>query len=110
MKRIPTAELLDSDSGTPEEISSSLDDLLSINRKFGGVSTTSWMVEHIAKKLGKSHLSLLEVAAGSGEVMQLVANQLRAHSIQLQVTLLDRAQSHLRNGFRAVAADALALP
>ena len=68
MKRIPTRELLDTDSGTPAEIAASLADLRRVNRWFGGVSTTQWMIELVSEAIGKSSLSLLEVAAGSGDV------------------------------------------
>jgi ubiquinone/menaquinone biosynthesis C-methylase UbiE len=110
MKRVPTHELLDTDSGTPEEISASLVDLLNINSRFGGVSTGVAMIERIATKLNTSHLSLLEVASGSGDVSRLLVESLRRKGIQVKITLLDRAQSHLGNGFHAVAGDALSLP
>ena len=68
MKRVPTAEMLDSDSGTPAEVAASLADLRRINRWFGGVATTENMVARVARETKQSSLSLLEVAAGSGYV------------------------------------------
>lgn len=111
MKRMVIPELLDSDNGTPSEIAASLSDLNRINRWFGGIATTQTLVERVARHLGASSLSLLEVAAGAGAVPAAVAADLARTGIQIAVTSLDRAWSHLKNGNRrAVAGDALALP
>jgi ubiquinone/menaquinone biosynthesis C-methylase UbiE len=110
MKRVPTIELLDSDSGTPAEVTASLGDLKWINRWFGGIATTEDMVKRVARETKQSSLSLLEVAAGSGYVPETARQRLQHRGLHLQVTLLDRVPSHLSNGNRAVAGDALALP
>ncbi len=110
MKRVVIPELLDSDSGTPAEIAASLADLRRVNRWFGGIATTRWMIEHVARTLRESSLSLLEVAAGSGDVPEVTRRQLELRGLRLNATLLDRARSHLRNGAPAVVGDALALP
>jgi ubiquinone/menaquinone biosynthesis C-methylase UbiE len=111
MKRCSIPELLDSDAGTPAEIGASLSDLNRINRWFGGTATTQFLIEQIARELGTSSLSLLEVAAGTGAVPAAVSAALAQAGIKVEVTLLDRAASHLTNGNRrAVAGDALALP
>src|SRR5207244_12149542 len=108
MRRRPTRELLDTDSGTPSEVAASLNDLRWFNRWFGGISTSSRLIEIVARATSK--LSVLEVAAGDGFVPKEL--QKRFSQIRLEVTLLDRAPSHLprNNGMRAVAGDALALP
>jgi ubiquinone/menaquinone biosynthesis C-methylase UbiE len=110
MKRVAIAELLDTDSGTPEEVASSLRDLRNINRWFGGISSNVAMLEQVAAKLHASKLSMLEVAAGSGELSGLIAERLAKKSIQLKVTLLDRARSHLNSNSHGIVGDALALP
>ena len=110
MKRIPTEELLDSDSGTPEEIAASLADLRRINQNFGGRATTLAMVKQVAKITRANQLSLLEVASGWGDVPRYASQQLAARGIHLSVTLLDRYATHVGNGGRSVAGDALALP
>src|SRR5579862_3358363 len=110
MKRILTPELLDSDSGTPAEVAASLGDLRRINRWFGGLATSEEMVHRIAGEINVSSLSLLEVAAGSGFVPEATRDWLRKRGVHLDVTLLDRAPSHLGGGKHAVAGDALALP
>jgi 2-polyprenyl-3-methyl-5-hydroxy-6-metoxy-1,4-benzoquinol methylase len=111
MKRTVTSELLDSDAGTPSEIAASLSDLNGINRRFGGIATTRFLVDQVIRRLGVKSMSLLDVAAGAGTVPAAVAMALAQDGVELEVTLLDRASSHLKNGNRrAVAGDALALP
>jgi len=114
MRRVVIPELLDADSGTPSEIATALSDLRHINQWFGGISATQSMIAQVARKLDVGLLSLLEVAAGAGYVPQAASARMRKLGVQLQVTLLDRAHSHLKNGSgngtSAVAGDALALP
>ena len=110
MKRVATTELLDTDSGTPSEVEASLGDLRRINRWFGGVATTEEMVGRVARETKQSSLSLLEVAGGSGYVPETARQRLEQRGVHLQVTVLDRVLSHLRNDHSAVAGDALNLP
>ena len=120
MHRVDAQEILDSDSCSAREAQSVLAVLGRINRWFGGVATTRKMVERVAQVTRARKLSLLEVAAGSGEVPQKVCAEVAQRGITLDVTLLDRAQSHLPRNHRAggdrslttsgVVADALALP
>lgn len=113
MKRVAIPELLDTDSGTPAEIATSLSDLRRINRWFGGLATTQALIGHVAEKLHARSLSLLEVAAGASELPELACAKLQKRQIEIEVTLLDRAASHFgdrSNGNRTVVGDALALP
>jgi len=114
MRRVVIPELLDTDSGTPAEVATALSDLRHINQWFGGIAASQSMIAQVARKLGVRSLSMLEVAAGAGYVPQAASTRLQKSGVQLQVTLLDRAHSHLRNssgnGTSAVAGDALALP
>jgi len=110
MKRVPTAELLDSDSGTPEQVVANLVDLRFINRWFGGRATTQKLIERIAEKAGVRHLSVLEVAAGASQVPETVAERVRKKGLTLDVMLLDRAPSHLLLPTPSIAGDVLALP
>lgn len=123
MKRVVIPELLDTDSGSSQEIAQALLDLRGINKNFGGIGTLQHMVEHISGKLAVSSFTLLEVAAGSGYVPQTVCRRLERSGIQLQITLLDRAPSHLPSqisknsnsgkkplSIPAVVADAIAIP
>lgn len=110
MQRVIIPELLDTDAGEPAEIAASLVDLGRINRWFGGIGTSLAMLRSVMRRLGASSLSLLEVAAGSGYVPEACRRILAREGLKLDVTLLDREPSHLDNGTRSVAGDALALP
>jgi ubiquinone/menaquinone biosynthesis C-methylase UbiE len=110
MKRVSTPELLDSDAGTPAEIAASLADLRRVNRWFGGIATTEWMVNRVAEVSKQSSFTLLDVAAGSGDVPDVTRQRLARRGVRLEITLLDRARSHLNGVAPAVVGDALALP
>lgn len=110
MQRVNTPEILDSDDCPPHEVEVSLRDLSHINRWFGGVSTTRALIERVAAATGQKSFSLLEVAAGFGEVPKLVSQQLQRKGINLETTLLDLKRSHLLPGNRSVVANALSLP
>jgi ubiquinone/menaquinone biosynthesis C-methylase UbiE len=112
MRRVPTTELLDHDAGSAEEVATALADLRRINRWFGGISTTMAMIRQVARSTEKVDLSWLEIAAATGDVPRSARDRLAKWGIRLQVTLLDRARSHLvnRDTDRRVVADALALP
>ncbi len=106
MKRVVIPELLDTDSGSAEEIRAALTDLRNINRWFGGTSTMTALLRHIAERSGKPSLTVLDVGAGPGEAAIAAAKATGA-----RVTLLDRATTHLpRNGVPVVAGDAMSLP
>lgn len=110
MQRISTQEILDSDLCPPLEAAASLRDLSRINRWFGGVATTRKLIERVVSATGRKHFSVLEVAAGFGEVPKAAGAQLARKGITLDITHLDRVPSHLLPGTRAVVADALAVP
>jgi len=110
MQRIDAPEILDSDACSPADVEISMRDIGRVNRWFGGVATTQTMVERVVRAAGLKHVSLLEVAAGSGEVPEIVQRRLARRGIALDVTLLDRALSHLPPRHHAVVADALAMP
>jgi len=114
MRRVVIPELVDADSGTPAEVDIALSDLRHINQWFGGIAVTQSMIAQVARKFDLSLLSLVEVAAGAGSVPQAASERMRKLGVRLQVTLLDRTHSYLRNGSgkgnSAVAGDALALP
>jgi len=110
MQRVSRPEILDSGECPESEVRTSLRDLCRINRWFGGVSTTRSLFERVCVETGKTRLSVLEVAAGFGEVPERAAEQLKHKGIQIEITMLDRLRSHLLPGNHSVVADALALP
>lgn len=110
LERFDSEEILDSDQCPAPETETSLRDLCRINRWFGGVSTTRRLFERVSASTGQREFSVLEVAAGFGEVPRAAAAHLARKGISLAITDLDRMASHLRSGHRAVVGDALALP
>jgi ubiquinone/menaquinone biosynthesis C-methylase UbiE len=110
MQRVDAPEILDSDACSPADVEISMRDLGRVNRWFGGVTTTQKMVQRVAQASGVKQLSLLEVAAGLGEVPEIVQQRLGQRGITLDVTLLDRARAHLPCGNHSVVGDALGLP
>jgi ubiquinone/menaquinone biosynthesis C-methylase UbiE len=109
MKRRPSLELLDSDAGTRDEVAASIRDLQMFNTWFGGVRTSATLARRALGENRGRGASLLEVAAGAGFVPAKVRERL-APQLDLRITLLDRARTHLNGNGRAVAGDALALP
>lgn len=110
MKRVPCPELLDTDSGTPDQVASSLRDLRNINRWFGGIGTSESMLKSVAQSSRSHQISLLDVASGLGDLPKTLRQRMRRNGVDLQVTLSDRSASHLDHSFPAVAADVLSLP
>ncbi len=111
MRRVPQREWLDEDHGSPEEISASLHDLRRINRLFGGISTTSWLFAQALREAALREASVLEVASGDGYAVQQATMRL-PHGSGVELTLLDRRDSHLANGNGAkrITGDALHIP
>jgi len=110
MRRTVIPELLDTDAGTPAEIAGSLADLRSFNRYFGGSATMTAMLRQVAARTRKKQLTFLDVAGASGDVARAAQQGLAKDGIKLQPILLDRAATHLANGFAGVAGDAFQLP
>jgi ubiquinone/menaquinone biosynthesis C-methylase UbiE len=111
MKRTPSSEWLDTDSGNSSDVSNSLSDLRRINRWFGGIRTTETLLDRVLRRTKLKSLSLLEVASASGDVPEAIRQCFHRRGIEIQFTIADRAVQHLpRNGGPAVAADALTLP
>lgn len=120
MQRIDSPEILDSDGCTPAEVQRALKVLDGVNRRFGGISTSQQMVTRVAEVTGRKTLSLLEVASGTGLVPVMLRKNLSARGVELRISLLDRAHSHLvkagRDGHAqaakvpAMVGDALQLP
>src|SRR5438094_8621926 len=97
MRRIATAEWLDTDSGTADEISASLADLRRVNRWFGGVRTTEWMLRLVAGDLSKGSLFVLVVVLRSGDVSHMCKRRLERSGVRIEITRLDLVPSHLSN-------------
>lgn len=68
------------------------------------------MVERLARARGQTRFSMLDVAAGTGEMPRCVRERLQRSGVDLQLTLLDQHATHLGDGENHVVGDALALP
>lgn len=110
MRRTITPELLDSDSGSPQEIRASLADLRFANRWFGGVSTTCDLLLRVARAAGISKLRVLDVGAARGDIAAPTVARLARQGIAVSFVLLDRSLSHMNGNRNSVVGDALALP
>ena len=112
MQRRPTAELLDTDSGTPREVADSLKDLRWFNRWFGGIATMREMLDTVIQATGTRELAVLEVASGEGYLPKILRDEFAGRGLTLNYTLFDRSPSHLpANGhFPKLTGDALQLP
>lgn len=110
MRRTVTPELLDTDSGTPQEIRASLADLRFANRWFGGVSTTCDLLARAAQAAGLRKLRVLDVGAARGDIAVPTVARLARQGIDASFVLLDRSLSHMNGNRNSVVGDALALP
>lgn len=110
MRRIVVPELLDTDSGTPEEVQDSLTDLRMFNRSFGGVRTTSEVLTTITERRRLRKVFWLDVAGGSGFVAGSVCHALAETGLELEAVILDRAANHMNGNHPAICGDALSLP
>jgi ubiquinone/menaquinone biosynthesis C-methylase UbiE len=109
MRRIVRPEWLDSQQASPDELKRSLEDLRFINRWFGGLSTSKWLVHRVLSETRLPSLSILDVGAASGDGLEAVQRAFTQCSIR--GTLLDRNPANF-NGTRGpkVGGDATALP
>jgi len=110
VKRVVIPELLDTDAGTRAEVEASLADLRMVNRWFGGARVMCDLVERVAIRTAATELSMLDVAAATGDVATTLRRRMQERGVRVAVTLLDRATSHFEDGLPRVAGDALALP
>jgi ubiquinone/menaquinone biosynthesis C-methylase UbiE len=111
MRRKVIPELLDKDMGSAAEIADSLTDLRAINERFGGTKTTVDLLQRVAARCGCREMSVLEAAAGAGDLPLAAISRLQEKGTELRVTLLDRMWSHVQgSSLRAVCGDALQLP
>src|SRR5437764_12473054 len=98
MKRVITPELLDSDAGNEQEVRDSLADLRWLNRYFGGLATTTKLLERVAEKTGAQKLTYLDVGAASGDGAAAAQRCLARRGVKLDFVLLDRAITHMDCG------------
>lgn len=87
-----------------------MSDLRLVNRWFGGVATTAFLLRGAMRACDLRSASVLEVAAGDGYSIAHAAKRLRAGNMEIEPVCLDRRE--LRDAHcckRAVVGDALEL-
>ena len=116
MRRVTTAELLDDDLGTPQEIARSLDDLWRINRWLGGVRSSLCLLGNYFARTGAKSARILDVGAGDSRLATRLQEEFAMRTVRAQFVALDRRLSHLSNGgaasreVPAIVADVFNLP
>ncbi len=110
MKRSVTRELMDSEQWTSPELGTALRDLRLINRWFGGVSTTTAMLQRVARHCETREIAMLDVGGADGTLARDAAEDLSRLGIRLRLAVADRAASHIGRAVPGVGADATALP
>jgi len=101
-KRLILPELLD--SLPPDEARASLQDLVRINRHWGGHSTLRSLLQENVER--EEEFSLLDVGAASGDMGACIGQWYPA----ARVTSLDYVASHLKGAGSKVVGDAFRLP
>jgi ubiquinone/menaquinone biosynthesis C-methylase UbiE len=85
-QRSTEQELLDGPVSDLAELSASFREVWGVNRYLGGMAV---LQHHLRPWLGRWQVSLLDVAAGPGDVSLALARWARRRGCSLQVTLLD---------------------
>jgi SAM-dependent methyltransferase len=87
-------ELLDLGHGSAQDVAQSLNDLWRINRYLGGVrSITNHLFPRLRQASGE--VSLLDLGAGSGHMLRLIARWADRRKVALTLYGLDLAERHL---------------
>ncbi len=112
MKRVPQREVLDGDTEAPEAVLESLGDLRMVNRWFGGVRTTGFLLRRAMRESHLSSASVLEVAAGDGYTIAQASKRLRDENLDVEPLCLDRRKLQKQEYCckRSVVGNALDLP
>jgi ubiquinone/menaquinone biosynthesis C-methylase UbiE len=110
-------ELLDVEPGDPREIAECLDELARVNRLLGGRRATVAHLEPLLRAAGTRRVSVLDVAAGGGDMAFAMSAWAARRGWSLRFTLLDRhpivldlAGHRAPAGAVRVRADAVSLP
>src|SRR6266481_4390503 len=104
MQRVVIPELLDADSGTPQEVEDSLADLRRINRYFGGLRTMAELIHEVAARSHSKTISWLDVGGGTGDLAALTSRSLTRQGIEVNPVLLDRMPGHMSSPAHAKTA------
>lgn len=109
-------ELMDVEEGRIDEIRGALRELARVNRLLGGVRTSLAHLGELLPATGRRDVTVLDVAAGGGDMAEAMTRWAAARGWRLRFTFLDRhpvVLATLReegSPARLVRGDALALP
>jgi len=115
-QRLTAREILDGPVADVSDLAHSFQEVWGVNRYLGGMAV---LRRHLAPWLHRWHMSLLDVAAGTGEVACDLARWARGRGASLAVTLVDshpqvvqvaRQRAATQPTARVVQGDALSLP
>lgn len=108
---------MDVEPGEPRELAACLAELARVNRWLGGRRTTLAHLEPLLEAAGRPVVTVLDVAAGGGDMDAAMSAWAARRGFELRFTILDRhplvldaALAAARPRPRAVRGDALALP
>lgn len=114
MKRRPSREILDEGCVSAADRQACMDDLLRINRRWGGISGTLRLFERFFALRGPHSVRVLDVGSGDGRCAALLRERLAQRHIEASFTALDRQIENFRAGsprdLARVAADVHAAP
>jgi len=110
-------ELMDVEPGDPDELRECLAELARVNRWLGGSRTTLAHLGRLLERTGRRKVTVLDVAAGGGDMDVAIRAWAARRGWQLAFTLLDRHPLLVEGSLRdpssagaAVRGDALELP
>src|SRR5262249_52531328 len=98
--RRPSRERLDDPNLPTEEMARSLADIALVNRRWGGSHA---LARHIGARLrsdGASRARILDVGAGSGDVLRRLARELGREGFDVTTVAVDLQWRHLVAGWR----------
>ncbi len=108
LRRKLIGELMDSPTLDPTEHLHALEGLRRINQASGTANAISKTLLAFAHRKALTHLTMLDVACGGGDVPVAVASTAKQNGITLHLTLMDRSDLAIRRA--ADAARAVNLP
>ena len=95
MKRVSNPEILDGPDLDPREVELSLADLRTVNRFFGGTSTSNALFRKVVADRKLHEFAVLDIGSGSGDVPLSVARRMHRERRTMSITFLDQHANHL---------------
>ena len=90
MNNAPGTELLDDPAADPVAVRRSLVNIARANRLFGGTAAVLWGLERLLPALRTSHVALLDIGTGAGDIPAAARRWGTDHGIALRTVGLER--------------------